>query len=124
MEDLLSQGRNDRAVLSVLAFCYFTVSDFQSAAACYEQLVLICPTVVDYGYHLAQSLFKGGRLDEAMAACCKVENSHLKPKVIELKAAILYEKNDFTKSLETLASLNTADYQTLINEGCVYFKQE
>ena len=34
------------------------------------------------------------------------------------------EKNDFNKSLETLASLNTADYQTLINEGCVYFKQE
>jgi tetratricopeptide (TPR) repeat protein len=65
-----------------------------------------------------------GRNEEAIELCDKIENSHLNTKVKELKAAIHYEKNDFQKAMAEIQSISNADYQTLINEGCVFFKLE
>lgn len=46
------------------------------------------------------------------------------PKVQELKAAICYDKNDFQSAMQSLHAVSTPDFQTLVNEGCVFFKLE
>jgi tetratricopeptide repeat protein 30 len=47
------QGKKERSILSVLAFCHFSLGDFHSAAGCYHDLVKICPDVPQYHHHLA-----------------------------------------------------------------------
>ena len=41
-----------------------------------------------------------------------------------MKAAIFYEKNEYEQAKQYLKSLNTSDFSTLVNEGCIYFKQD
>jgi tetratricopeptide (TPR) repeat protein len=69
LEAILQTGKKDRSVFSVLGFCYFNTGDFQGASTCYEELVKICPEIIDYQHHLAQCLFKVGRMDEALELC-------------------------------------------------------
>lgn len=111
-------------MLSVLAFCFFNISDYQSAVECYHELTEICPDVLDYAHHHAQCLYKLGRNDEALEVCKRLEGTQLMAQVMELKAAICYDKNDFKQAMESLESIKNPDYQTLVNEGCVYFKLE
>ena len=49
-----------RAALSLLAYCYYYVSDFQLAMQSYEQLMKMCPEVEEYKLYYAQALFKAG----------------------------------------------------------------
>ena len=46
---------SSRAALSLLAFCYYYVSDFQSALQHYERLMKMCPDVDAYKFHYAQA---------------------------------------------------------------------
>jgi tetratricopeptide repeat protein 30 len=121
---MLAAGRKERSVYSVLAYCYFNISDFQNAATCYQELTAICPEVLDYSHHLAQCLYKVNRTEEALEICNRLEHSYLKPKVQELRAAICYEKNDFKEAMRALHAVDTPDFQILVNEGCVHFKLE
>ena len=67
----------------------------------------ISPEIIDYQHHLAQCLFKVGRMDEAIEVCDRLlsQAPQLKAKVTELKATILYEKNEFQPAITTLKSL-------------------
>lgn len=53
-------------------------------------------------------------------------DNELKKQVNELKAAILYEKNEFKQAIECLNidEKQQKDIQSLMNEGCIYFKIE
>ena len=66
---------SSRAALSLLAFCYYYVSDFQSALQHYERLMKMCPDVDEYRLHYAQSLFKAGLYEPALKACQAVADS-------------------------------------------------
>ena len=116
--------------MSVLGFCYFNTNEFSGACTCYEELVKICPEVIDYQHHLAQCLFKVGRMDEALEICDKIipNTPALKTKLTELKAAILYEKNEFQSAITALKGMQgldgVNDLQNMINEGCIHFKME
>ena len=71
-------------------------------------------------------------MDEAQELCDKILNdrrfddAELKKQVNELKAAILYEKNEFNQAIECLNpdDKKQKDIQCLMNEGCIYFKIE
>ena len=70
-------------------------------------------------------------MDEALEVCDSLlitAPQNLKSKLIELKAAILYEKNEFQTAITTLKGLQglegVNDLQNLINEGCIHFKME
>jgi hypothetical protein len=68
-----------------------------------------------------------GRHDEALELCDKLEETPLRSKIVELKAAIFYEKNDFQgamKSIKQLGNGGETDVQLIVNEGCIYFKLE
>lgn len=92
---------------------------------CYSELTKLCPEIVEYGYYQAQCLLKSGQFDEALEVCeTKLESSHLQQKSKQLKAAIYYEKNEYDQAKKYLKSLNTSDFSTLVNEGCIFFKQD
>lgn len=88
--------------------------------------------LLDYRHHLAQSLFKAGRMEEALEVCEKIKgakmSTEMETQVTELKAAILYEKNEFQLAISTIKTLKDKEgvnqLQNIINEGCVYFKME
>ncbi|CDW79337.1 tpr domain containing protein [Stylonychia lemnae] len=125
LTQLLRNGRKERSVYSVLAFCYFQTGDFQNASLCYSELIKICPEITEYSYYLAQCLLKSGMYEEALEVCEKqLDNTHLQQKGKQLKAAIYYEKNEFDMAKKHLKSLNTSDFASLVNEGCIYFKQD
>ena len=111
-------------MLSVLAYCYFQVGDYQQAAQAYAELSKLCPEITDYQYYGAQSLLKAGLWDDAMDLCERLEKTHYQQKAIQLKAAISYEKNEFQDAKKHLRSLQSVDFSSLVNEGCIYFKQE
>ena len=64
----LSQFPDNRAALSLLAFCQSALGDFLGAAAHYERLSRLWPGVEDYKYHYVQSMYKAGALPEALRA--------------------------------------------------------
>lgn len=51
-------------------------------------------------------------------------NSHLSLKGKQLVAAIKYEKSDWEGARRQLKSLGARDFSTLVNSGCIYFKQQ
>lgn len=70
-----------------------------------------------------------GKNDEALEVCERIESiPTLKAKVLELKAAIQYEKNEFIQAMASLKLRNSdssnPDFQSLVNEGCIFFKME
>ena len=114
---------NSRAATSLLAYCYYYVSDFSSALQHYERLMKMCPEVESYKFSYAQSLFKAGMYEPALKACQMVEGPELQERVLTLQAAIKYEQDDLmnTKSLIEQCPPDEAD--TLVNHACVMYKE-
>ena len=84
-----------RAAQSLLAYCYYYTSDFQSSLQCYEQLMKMCPDVDEYKLYYAQALFKAGHYEPALKACQAVSDAPaLANRVLQLQAAIKYEQED------------------------------
>ena len=84
-----------RAAQSLLAYCHYYVSDFQSALMMYERLMKMCPDVDEYKMYYAQSLFKAGLYEPSLKACQAVSDSPgLAARVLVLQAAIKYEQDD------------------------------
>lgn len=55
----------NRAALSLLAYCYFYIQDYASAADMYDQLTKFYPDVDSYKMYHAQCLLKAGMYQEA-----------------------------------------------------------
>ena len=112
-----------RAAQSLLAYCHYYVSDFQSALMLYERLMKMCPDVDEYKMYYAQSLFKAGLYEPALKACQAVADGPLSQRVLLLQAAIKYEQDDLmnTKALIDQCPADEAD--TLVNQACVMYKE-
>lgn len=65
---------NNRAALSLLAYCFYNLQDYNAASACYEKLVRAHPEVIDYKVNLAQSLHKAGNYAESAKAIVAVND--------------------------------------------------
>mgnify|MGYP001976205435 CR=1 FL=1 len=78
---------NSRAATSLLAYCYYYVSDFQNALQNYERLMKMCPDVDEYRFYYAQALFKAART-KGLAAKKAAEDAVAKRAAFEpLKSA-------------------------------------
>ena len=113
-----------RAALSLLAYCYYYVSDFQLAMQSYEQLLKMCPEVEEYKLYYAQALFKAGLYEPALKACQAVaDSSALGQRVIQLQAAIKYEQDDLMNTRALIDQCPPDDADTLVNQACVMYKE-
>ncbi|KAK7938726.1 hypothetical protein WMY93_002052 [Mugilogobius chulae] len=98
----LQKHTKSRAALSLLAYCYYHLQDFSSAAECYEQLTALHPEVEDYKLYYAQSLYKSGAYPEASKASFALDTP-----------------NTHTKSL--LEQLPQDDPDYIFNSGCLLY---
>ena len=120
----LMEFPSSRAAASLLAYCYYYVSDYQNAIQMYERLMKMCPEVDEYKMYYAQSLFKAGLYEPALKACQNVaDNPELSTRVLSLQAAIKYEQDDLMNTKALIDQLPPEEADTLINQACVIFKE-
>ena len=82
---------NNRAAISLLAYCYYHSGDFQNAIGLYERLTKMVPENDEYKFHYAQSLFKAGLYEPALKACQNVaESAELGGRVIMLQLSLIH----------------------------------
>ena len=114
-----------RATLSLLAYCYYHSGDFLSAADCYNQLSQLCPEIDDYKLYYVMSLYKGGDYANAMKASFGIENPAYHQRVQKIQAAIKYFEEDFAGSKSLVEQMSEEeDPDTLINTGCLHYKEK
>jgi tetratricopeptide repeat protein 30 len=85
-----------RAALSLLAYCYYFMQNFQMAATTYETLLKFHPGVDEYQIYYSQALYKAGLYPEATKAAIRVEDVAYHQRLIMLQAAIKYEQDDLS----------------------------
>lgn len=47
----------------------------------------------------------------------------LEQEALQLMAAIAYERGNFFEAKKNLKKIGSADFATLVNRGCIYFKE-
>lgn len=82
------------------------------------------PEVDEYKMYLAQTLYKEGLYDEALKAAANISNPQYQQKLIQLSVLIRYEKNEIDHAKSLLAQGDSDDPETLVNEGCILYKEE
>ncbi|KAI9098104.1 hypothetical protein DFS34DRAFT_619641 [Phlyctochytrium arcticum] len=132
-----------RPILSLMAYCYFMLQDFQEAADwyvppifvdikhlfvynvgnSYEQLTRFHPEVDMYRLQHAQSLYKAGLYEEAQKAAATVDNPELAEKVLKLQAAIKYSMEDLVGCKALIDQTPPDDPDTLVNQACLLYKE-
>jgi len=112
-----------RAALSLLAYCYYLVQDFQKAAQSYEQLLKVHPEVDEYNIYFAQALYKAGMYPEATKAAIRVDDVAYQQRLLMLQAAIKYEQDDLAGTKVLVDKCLGDDPDTIINYGCIAFKE-
>lgn len=96
-----------RAGLSILGHCYYCTQDFQSAANCYEQLVLTCPEISDYKFYYAQSLYQASLYEKAFKVANEVNDEDHQLEVSICKTSPSDNNREFTLA-EFILSLDTS----------------
>uniref|UniRef100_A0A7S0YW97 Tetratricopeptide repeat protein 30 n=1 Tax=Polytomella parva TaxID=51329 RepID=A0A7S0YW97_9CHLO len=110
-----------RAALSLLGYCHYYIGQFEQASQMYEQLVKLFPDNDDYKMYYAQSIYKAGMYAEASKAALKVEEKQ--KQVTTLLVACAYEQEDLPGCRRQLDKCAPEDLDTLVNTGCVLFKE-
>lgn len=110
-----------RAALSLLGYCYYYTGQYELASQMYEQLVTLYPNNEDYKLYYSQSLYKAGMYPEAAKAVVKVEG-HQKA-VTTLLVACSYEQDDLPGCRRQLDKCVPEDPDTMVNTGCILFKE-
>lgn len=72
---------NNRAALSLLAYCCYNLQNYNEASACYEKLSRAHPEVIEYKVQYAQSLYKAGNYAEAAKAITAVNDREFTQRV-------------------------------------------
>ena len=115
---------NNRAAISLLAYCYYHSGDFQNAIGLYERLTKMVPENDEYKFHYAQSLFKAGLYEPAVKACQSVSDTPgLALKVQLLQAAIKYEQDDLMNTKAFIEQCPQDEADTAVNHACVLYKE-
>jgi len=117
----LQNSPDNRAALSLMGYSAYYSGQFDLAFQMYEKLIELFPDNEDYKLYYAQSLFKAGEFVEASKAAVKVEG-HQKA-VTTLLVANSYEQDDLVGCRRQLSKCSPDDPDTLVNSGCVLFKE-
>ncbi|KAI9142506.1 hypothetical protein BKA69DRAFT_1066724 [Paraphysoderma sedebokerense] len=117
-----SPTHNDRASLSLQAWCHYQLQNWDDAARCYEQLLRSNPDVEHYHLYYAQCLYKAGQHQPAQKACLAIDNSQSKQKFLKIQAAIYYEINEINACRATIEQCNLDDPDTIVNLACLHYK--
>nr|CAG4641541.1 EOG090X0302 [Eurycercus lamellatus] len=125
---IIQKAMQSKAGLSLLGYCCYQVQDFFNAASCYEQLASMHPEQEDYKLHWAQSLYQAGLYSNALKVSSQVNNTQLKVKVLKLEAAIRFAEEDLAATESAVSAgfalSSSNDVDTLVNMGCIRFKEE
>jgi tetratricopeptide repeat protein 30 len=112
-----------RAALSLLAYCYYHVGDFSTAAQYYEQLISVCPDSDEYKIYYAQSLYKAGMHADASRAAVRIENEQYQQRILMLQAIIKYEQDELEACKGFLDQSVNDDPDVVVNYANVAFKE-
>lgn len=113
----------NRAILSLLGYCYYKLCDFENAVQAYEQLLLVCPDVDEYKVYYAQSLYKAGMYEEAMKAAVRVEGEQYEQRIHLLQSMIKYELDELAAAKSLLDRCHSDDPEVAINYAAIAFKE-
>ncbi|KAL1493920.1 hypothetical protein ABEB36_009600 [Hypothenemus hampei] len=117
------ESNSTRAGLSLLAYCYFYIQDFNNASSYYEQLTQMFSDNDDYKLYYAQSLYQGCLYDQAYQASNKLaDNSQFYNQITKLQAAIKYSQEDVLSAKNLVDSCPNDDPDKEVNLGCLLFK--
>ena len=143
LNDELCLNRNSRAALSLLAYCYYTIQDFDQSQQCYEQLIEIYPNERHYYLNYAKCLYQSGAHEKALKIIVKysekfhIDNDDRKKsfdneydqfaqnELIKIQAAIKYTNDDDNINAKLLIDQipdGNVDKET--NLGCMLFKEK
>lgn len=112
-----------RAALSLLAYCFYHLGEFASAAQYYEQLLSICPDNDDYKVYYAQSLYKAGMFVDATRAAVRVNGEQYAQRVLLLQAIIKYEQDELATCKSLLDQCPADDPDVMVNYAAIAFKE-
>eukprot|EP00455_Lapot_gusevi_P052587 TRINITY_DN8024_c0_g3_i2.p1 TRINITY_DN8024_c0_g3~~TRINITY_DN8024_c0_g3_i2.p1 ORF type:complete len:689 (+),score=158.90 TRINITY_DN8024_c0_g3_i2:116-2182(+) len=112
-----------RAALSLLAYCYYHMQDFPSAASTYEKLVKFFPDVEEYKMYYAQSLYKAGMYPEGTRAALQVQDDQFHYRTLMLQAAIKYEQDDLVACKSLADQCQPEEPETIVSYGCISYKE-
>ncbi|KAK4025995.1 hypothetical protein OUZ56_015024 [Daphnia magna] len=125
---IVDANPTSKAGLSLLGYCCFQIQDFFNAASCYEQLYSLYSEQEEYKLYWAQSLYEAGLYGSSLKVCNQIVDPKLKGKVLKLEAAIRFAEDDLAAAMNTVnacfALSSTNDVDTLVNMGCIRFKEE
>lgn len=125
LQQQLQYVPESRAALSLLGYCYYYTGQFDLASGMYEKLVRIYPDNEDYKLYYAQSLYKAGAYVEATKAAARVSilEKDKDKAVTTLLVANSYEQDDIPACRRQLEKCAAADPDTMVNTGCILFKE-
>ncbi|CAD7958369.1 unnamed protein product [Amoebophrya sp. A120] len=131
-------GRNSssRANFSLLAYCYYHIQDFASAASYYQQLSHLCPENEEYKAYWIQCLVKAGHYEEASnqllsmnsgaGGAVSATSSDLQERLHHLQATIHYERDELQLARNVLTAPNATEdpEQKTIFEASLLWKEQ
>lgn len=120
----LPSNPKSRAALSLLAYCYYNIGDFVSAAGSYEELLKYYPEVSQYKLNFAQALLKASLYSECIRICNTIDDPELSEKVHKLQALAYYENDDFPAAQKHLEECAADDSEVLLLSASIHFKEE
>ncbi|XP_030764735.1 tetratricopeptide repeat protein 30A isoform X1 [Sitophilus oryzae] len=119
----IPESSSTRAGLSLLAYCYFYIQDFNNAASYYEQLTEMYPDNDDYKLYYTQSLYQACSYDQAFQVSNKlIENPKYTGPVTKLQAAIKYSQEDVLSAKSLVDACPSDDPDKEVNLGCLLYK--
>nr|XP_021517890.1 tetratricopeptide repeat protein 30A2-like [Meriones unguiculatus] len=129
----LQRSPRSRAGLSLLAYCYYRLQEFELAAECYEQLSQMHPELEQYRLYQAQALYKACLYPEATRVSFLLDNPTFQTRVLRLQAAIKYSEGDLPGARSLVEQLLNGegiedsggenDPDSLVNLGCLLYKE-
>ncbi|ESL07041.1 hypothetical protein TRSC58_05276 [Trypanosoma rangeli SC58] len=115
----LEEFPRSRAAISLIAYCYYHVGDFDESARMYQQLVKICPNVEEYRVYLCQALYKAGAYAEASKLCSMITSEQYEMRLMKLQASIAYEQGEIPQTKSFLEKCPPEDPDVIVLQGCV-----
>eukprot|EP00758_Cryptobia_borreli_P014849 Tbor_TRINITY_DN5966_c3_g1::TRINITY_DN5966_c3_g1_i1::g.18348::m.18348/K19683/TTC30, DYF1; tetratricopeptide repeat protein 30 len=120
----LDEFPRSRAAISMIAYCYYHMGDYDGAARMYEQLVKICPGVEEYSIYYAQSMYKAGLYTEAQKIVSLIDSEQNDQQLKILQASIAYEQDELHQTKGLLEKcVEDRDGSVTSLSGCVMYRE-
>eukprot|EP01025_Chloroclados_australasicus_P031802 TRINITY_DN3218_c0_g3_i1.p1 TRINITY_DN3218_c0_g3~~TRINITY_DN3218_c0_g3_i1.p1 ORF type:complete len:225 (-),score=21.59 TRINITY_DN3218_c0_g3_i1:131-805(-) len=119
----LQESPDNRAALSLLGYCFYQLGNYEEAGQMYEKLTGLFPENPEYLFYYAQCLYKEGIYDEASRIVQSIQGQHMKDLTSLLNVAITYEQDNVPVCRQLLDRCPKDSSQTIINQGCVLYKE-